>query len=52
MRFCPSSKCVKIARLAMQRNPINQGHQRIKKKITFFLNSFSDDQINIFSELR
>ena len=39
--FFPSSKSVKIARLAIQRNPINQSYQRIKKKITlFFLMDF------------
>ena len=38
--FFLSSKCVKIARLAIQQNPINQSYQIIKKKekkITLFL---------------
>ena len=35
--FFPSSKCVKIARSAIQRNPIDSSYQRIKKKITFSL---------------
>ena len=53
--FFSSSKCVKIARLAIQQNPINkvikESKRKNQKKITLFLNSFSIDQIDVFSEL-
>ena len=53
--FFSSSKCVKIVRLAIQQNPINlklskNQKERINRKLHFFLNSFSVDQIDIFSE--
>ena len=50
IHFFTSSKCVKTARLAMQQNPIKVIKES-KRKSVFILNSFSDDQINVFSGL-
>ena len=49
----PSSKCVKIARLATLLIKVIKQSKRKKEKEnhTFFLNSFSVDEIDVFSEL-
>ena len=49
--FFLSSECVRIARLAIQWIPVNSSYQRIKRKSHFLRDSFSVDQIDVFSEL-